>query len=248
MTRKPLTANYSDVNRVSATEITRYLKLNLKIPRALKAIANQKIIEQTAITEDISITEQELQIAADRFRFDHNLMSSQATVDWLNKYCLSVTEFEELIKNQLLAQKLAQHLFANRVEAYFYAHQLDYYQAVIYEVILSDFNLAMELFYAAQEQELSFWDLAHQYIQDKELRRRSGYLGKKNRGQLLPEIAAAVFSLTADSIPQILKPISINKKTHLIYVEEIIQPTLDQPLRQSIINQLFEDWLREKRC
>ena len=174
------------------------------------------------------------------------MISSQATLNWLEKYYLSVTEFEELIKNTLLAQKLAEHLFKDRTEAYFYAHRLDYYQAVIYEIVLSDFDLAMELFYGIQEQELSFWDLAHQYIHDPELRRCGGYRGQKSREQLQPEIAAAVFS-PDNHLPQVLKPIAIAKKTHLIYVEEIIQPTLDRSLRETIVEQLFENWLSQQR-
>lgn len=32
-----------------------------------------------------------------------------------------------------------------------------------------------------------------------------------------------------------------------MYVEEIIQPTLDRSLRQTIVKQLFENWLSQQR-
>ena len=60
------------------------------------------------------------------------------------------------------------------------------------------------------------------------------------RNQLKPEVSAAVF---AANPPQILKPIAIDKYTHLIYVEEIIQPKLDRQLSYEIITQLFNNWL-----
>ena len=47
----------------------------------------------------------------------------------------------------------------------------------MYEVVLDDFDLAMELFYALVEGEMSFHEIAHQYIQDTELRRKGGYRG-----------------------------------------------------------------------
>lgn len=169
------------------------------------------------------------------------------TLQWLEKYHLSVIEFEELIRDTLLTQKLAEHLFRDRVEAYFYTHHLNYHRAVIYEIVLPDFNLAMELFYGIQEQELSFWDLAHQYIQDNELRCCGGFRCIKTREQLKPEIAAAVFSLVDQNLPQVLKPIAVDKQTHLIYVEEIIQPVLDRSLRQTIIDRLFENWLAQQQ-
>ena len=231
---------------VSVSEIIGHLRLSQQMPSVLASLVDQRIIEQTAAQEKIFLTEQELQLAADRFRFEQNLISSKDTLNWLGKYHLSVTEFEELIRRNLLWRKLAEHLFKDKAEAYFYAHQIDYYQAVIYQIVLSNFNLAMELFYGIQEQELSFWDLAHQYIEDTELRRRGGYLGQKSRDRLQPEIAAAVFS-TANRVPQVLKPIAVEKKTYLIYVEEIIQPTLDSSLRRTIIEQLFKNWLSQQR-
>ena len=248
MNQEPLTVNQiSEIETISTTEIIKYLKLSRQMPDVLTGIINQKIIEQTAAQEGITIGDQELQTAADRFRLENDLITSQATLRWLEKYYLSVTEFEELVKGNLLSQKLAEHLFSDRVEAYFYAHQLDYNQASIYEIVLTDFNLAMELFYGLQEQELSFWELGHQYIQDDELRRRGGYKGMKTRAQLQPEIAAAVFAINNNNLPQVLKPIAVDKHTHLIYVEEIIQPVLDKSLRKKIITKLYKDWLSQQR-
>jgi len=43
---------------------------------------------------------------------------------------------------------------------HFVEHQLDYAQIVMYEVVLDDEDLAMELFYALQEGEISFPEVA----------------------------------------------------------------------------------------
>ena len=235
------------LDTISTSEIIQSIQLSRKMPAVLAELMNQKIIETTATQENIIVTEDELQNAADRFRLENKLISSQDTLKWLEKHYLSVTEFEQSIKMEILSQKLAHHLFQDRVEANFHAHQLDYYQAIVYEIPLDNFNLAMELFYGIQEQELSFWDLAHKYIENDELRRHNGYRGKKTRSQLQPEIAAAVFALNNDRLPQVIKPIAIGKKTYLIYVEEIIQPVLERSLRQQIISQLYQEWLGKQR-
>ena len=232
---------------ISITDIIQHLKLSRQMPSVLADSLDRKIIEKTASQENINVTEDELQKAADRFRLENNLTSSQDTLKWLEKHYLSVTEFEQSIKIDILSRKLAHHLFENQVEANFHAHQLDLYQAIVYEIALSNFDLAMELFYGIQEQELSFWDLAHKYIEDDELRRHNGYRGKKTRSQLQPEIAAAVFALNNDRLPQVIKPIAIGKKTYLIYVEEIIKPVLEPSLRQKIVSQLYNDWLSKQR-
>lgn len=234
-----------EIDSILPEQIVQHLKLSRQMPRVLKDVINQKIIEQKAQEENITIEEPELQAAADRFRLEHDLITSQDTLTWLKKYNLSVTEFEELIYGRILAQKLAKYLFSDRVEAHFSAHQQDYIKAVVYEIVLKDFNLAMEIFYSIQEREFSFWELAHQYIENDELRRQGGYKGMVTRDRLKPEIATAIFAI--DSYPQLLKPLRVDKYTYLIYVEEIIKPTLNSSLRYKIIDRLFNIWLDRQR-
>jgi parvulin-like peptidyl-prolyl isomerase len=138
---------------------------------------------------------------------------------------------------------LAQHLFADKVELFFVEHQLDYVGVIMYEVVLDDEDLAMELFYAVQEGEMSFYEVAHQYIQDTELRRKGGYRGIMQRKELKPEISAAVF---AAKPPQVLKPIVTSSGVHLILVEETILPELNNKLRYQILSDLFAGWLKQQ--
>lgn len=116
-------------------------------------------------------------------------------------------------------------------------------EVVTYEVILDDEDLALELFYAIQEGEINFQEVARQYIQNTELRRSGGYRGRRHRKDFKPEIVAAVFAATS---PQILKPIVTPKGVHLIWVEEIIQPQLDEKLRVKILADLFSAWLKQQ--
>jgi parvulin-like peptidyl-prolyl isomerase len=228
---------------ISQEEIIQQLKFSRLMPKIIEEIASRKIISETAKAQNIILSELEIQQAADSFRLQNNLSSSQATLNWLNKYNLSLEEFEQLIYDNSLALKLAQHLYGDRVESYFYEHKLDFTKAVIHEVILEDFDLGMELFYGIQEQEFSFWDVAHQYIEDPELRHRGGYRGSLKRTQFKPAISMAVF---AAHPPQVLKPIVVEKQTYLIFVSEIIQPELDSEIRYVIMTDLFNQWLKKQ--
>jgi parvulin-like peptidyl-prolyl isomerase len=228
---------------ISPEEIIQQIKFSRLMPEITKEIASRKIISDTATAENVVLSELEIQQAADSFRLQNDLSSSQATLNWLEKYSLSIEEFEQLIYYNSLSLKLAQHLYSDRVEAYFYEHQLDYTEAVIHEIVLADFDLGMELFYGIQEQEFSFWDVAHQYIQEPELRYNGGYRGCLKRNQLKPEISMAVF---AANPPQVLKPIVVNKQTYLIFVSQITQPKLDSKMRYLIVSDLFNQWLQEQ--
>lgn len=233
----------SKVITVSCEDIIHQLKLSCQVPSVLENLLTRRIIVSIAEEVGIKAELKELQQAADNIRLMNNLRRTNETLAWLQKHCLSMDEFEEVAYISVISSKLAQHLFADKVEPFFVEHQLDYAQAVVYEVILDDEDMAMEFFYALQEGEINFHEVANEYIQDTELRRCGGYRGKLRRTDLKPEISAAVFASTP---PQILKPILTSKGAHLIFVEELIQPQLDDTLRLKILSDLFSEWLKRQ--
>jgi parvulin-like peptidyl-prolyl isomerase len=224
---------------ITKEDILQQIKLSLKTTELIAGVIIRKIIANTAKDAGIKVEVEELQLMADKFRQMYNLHSADDTWNWMKHNHLSLDDFEELVYNQALSTKLAVHLFADKIEPYFYEHQLDYAAVVMYEVILDDEDLALELFYAIKESEISFHDVAHKYIQDVDLRRKGGYLGILYRKDLKPEISAAVF---AAKPPQILKPIVTSKGVHLIFVEEILERQLDNWLRNKIAAELFDEW------
>ena len=229
---------------ITEQEILKQIKLSGKVPEMVEGILKRIIATEEGKKADIKAETEELQKAADQFRLINNLHSASDTHQWLEKNLLSVDDFEEMLYFSIISGKLANHLFAEKIEPYFYEHQLDYVEVVMYEVILDDEDLAMELYYAIDEDEMSFWDVAHQYIKDEELRRKGGYLGKVKRQELKPEISAAVFATT--NPPQLLKPIMTSQGVHLVFVEEIIQAELDEKRRYQILADLFSEWLKKQ--
>jgi parvulin-like peptidyl-prolyl isomerase len=229
--------------RISSEDILHQVKLSCQIPSIIKEIVTRKIIASAAAKVGIKVEIEELQKAADNIRLMSKLKSADDTWAWLQKHGLSLDNFEELIYTNVISGKLAHHLFADKVEPFFVEHQLDYAGVVMYEIVLDDEDLAIELFYALQEGEMSFPEVAHQYIQDTELRRCGGYRGIVRRREMKPEISAAVFAATP---PQILKPIVTSKGVNLIFVEELIPPQLDKTLAYKIGADLFSEWLKQQ--
>ncbi len=227
---------------ITSEDILHQVKLSCKIPSVIEEIVTRKVIADAAAEAGIKVETEELQKAADSIRLMGKLKSADDTWAWLQKHGLSLDDFEEVIYNNVISGKLAQHLFADKVEPFFVEHQLDYAGVVMYEVVLDDEDLAMELFYGIQEGEMSFYEVAHQYIQDRELRRKGGYRGILRRKDLKPEISSAVFAAVP---PQVLKPIITSKGIHLIWVEELVQSKLDNKLHYQIISDLFSEWIKQ---
>lgn len=228
---------------ITKEDIWHQVKLSGQMPELVEEIVTRKVIKDAVDQAGITIELEELQKVADQMRLMNNLRSADETWAWLEQRGMSLDDFEEVVYDTVSSGKLSAHLFADKVESYFYENQLDYAGVVIYEVVLDDQDLALELFYEIQEGDVSFYDVAHDYIQDQELRRKLGYRGIMYRKDLKPEISAAVF---AANPPEVLKPIVTAQGVHLILVEEIVQGELDDQLRYQIISDLFSGWLKQQ--
>ncbi|MBW4601516.1 MAG: peptidylprolyl isomerase [Calothrix sp. FI2-JRJ7] len=233
-----------EILTISISDIINNIKLSCQIPDVLEAIASKTIITEAARESSVEVTPDEIQQEGDKLRLEKKLVKAKDTWSWLEKHHLSVKEFEELVHYKALSRKLANHMFSPYVEKYFYERRLDYDKAATYEVVFEDRDLALEFFYAIEEGEITFAEIARQFIQEPERRRAGGYQGLRYRKEFRPEIAAPVFAASA---PSIIKPITTSKGVYLIWVEEIIQPELNEELREKIISELFSDWLKQQR-
>ena len=110
---------------ISQAEILQQVKLSCQIPTLIKAITERKVVAQTAQNLDLKVEATELQKAADSFRLQHSLVTTQETLVWLQHHGLSLDDLEALVYDTVLSIKLAHHLFATKVEAHFAERQLD---------------------------------------------------------------------------------------------------------------------------
>lgn len=228
---------------ITNEDIINQIKISRKMPEIINAIITNRIMKNAISEAGIEINTEELQKEADQFRLIHQLVGTQDTWKWLERYSLTLENFEEIIYNNYISRQLANHLFNNKIEQYFIENQLDYIGVAFYEIILDNADIALELFYEIEEGECIFFDAAQQFIEDIELRRSGGYRGILYRKDLKPEITSAVF---AAKPAQLLKPIVTSIGIHLIRVEEIIQPQLDEQMRSQIMLDLFSQWCRQE--
>lgn len=156
---------------------------------------------------------------------------------------LSIEDFEDLAYFQLIRHKLADHLILPKVPAHFAEHQLDYAQAIIYEVTLPQQELAMELFYSWQEQEQDFLTIVHRYNTDPRQRLQGNYRRVVRRRDLDPELSAIVFAAAPATM---LPPLETRQGFQLVYVAEIVPPELTPELEAEICELLFQKWLRRQ--
>jgi parvulin-like peptidyl-prolyl isomerase len=234
-----------DLNQFSLLpqDVLYEVKLSGQINSAIESIISQKIITIVSTKLGIEVSPFEIQQEADKIRLANGLYKPEDTWLWLEKQGLSLDDFEYIAKRNAIAKKLAHHLFADQIKQYFISNQINYYSAAIYEIVFDDPDLAMEMFYAISEQEIDFSKVAREHCQDIHMRRSGGYKGIFGRYQLKPEFAASIFASTP---PQLLKPIVTSQGAHLLFVEDIVIPKLDNTLEEKILNDLFNTWIRQQ--
>jgi parvulin-like peptidyl-prolyl isomerase len=228
---------------LESEDIISFLKQEVKLKDICQQMLYQQIVARAAQERGIGVTPDEIQMEADRQRYEKRLESAAATFNWLAEQLITPEEWEAGIRNHLLARKLAEHLFGRDVERYFAEHRLDFEKIVLYKITVPYQQLSQELFYQIEENEISFYEAAHLYDIDERRRLQCGYEGKLYRWSLTPEIAAVVF---AARVGEVVGPLPSEQGYDLLMVENIIAAELNAELRQEITDRMFQEWLESE--
>lgn len=221
-------------------EIVNSLKKEIRIREVYQKILFQQIIDRTATERGITVTPEEIQIEAEEFRMKNRLEKAADTLAWLEDCMISTDDWENGIRDRLLAKKLANSLFSKEVEKYFAENKINFEKVLLYQIIVPYERVAFELFYQIEEREISFYHAAHLYDIDARRRMVCGYEGTITRSQLIPELAAHVFRTP---VGELGGPVKTEAGYHLFLVEEVICAELNPDLREEIQNQIFSQWL-----
>lgn len=228
-----LIVNFSGVV-VQLEEIVNFLKQEVLIKDICQKILNQKIIEKTARERGICITPEEIQLRMKR------LEKSVDMTSWLTEQMITVNDWEAGIRSQLLAQKVAEHLFDQDVESFFEHHCSMFDQFILYQIVVDYEIVATKIFSDLIEKRISFFEAAHIYDIDEQRRSKCGYEGHLSLGGLQPELATAVLKAP---VGEILGPFKTEHGYHLLMVEKFISEQLTSEKRQEILEMLFNEWL-----
>ena len=202
------------------------------------------IIRAEAKKTSLTVSDEELQDAADAFRAERNLLKAADLLQYLSRRHLSVVAWESGLEDQLLTRKMKALVTDSKADEHFARNILEFESVEISQILVSDEGLAMELRAQLVEEDADFHLLARQHSIDSVSRPRGGYLGFVRRKDLSSATEAAVFGASVGSVKG---PFKIESGWQLVKVESSSAAKLDEGLRKSIADRLFEDWLDEKR-
>ncbi|MGP1383650.1 MAG: peptidylprolyl isomerase [Thainema sp.] len=226
---------------VTNQEIIDFLGRDLQMPEIYKAILAQKIINQTAAQEGITVEPDEVQAELEAIRYDNRFDHPAQLLAWVSEHMTTLSQVEQRIREKILAQKLARHLFSDRIYERFLHNHTDFEQLLLYEIVVPYATLAREIFYQIEEDEMSFFEAAHIYDVDEARRLVCGFVGKQLRSQLLPEVSS---NLSNAQVGEVVGPIQLaDNRFILLLIDDLITPELTPELLDILIDEMFQEWL-----
>ena len=188
--------------------------------------------------ESISCTTAEKAQVVQQFYQQNGLALDSDRNSWLKKHCLTPEQIEALAIRKLKIEKFKQATWGAKLGAYFIYRKKQLDRVVFSLIKTKELELAQELYFRLQEGEQSFVELAQEYSQGPESL-TGGFVGPLELGNLSPTLAEILLT----SQPGQIRPISHGEWQMIVRLEKLIPARLDRPMRQRLLDELFELWL-----
>lgn len=232
-----------DDRNVSLLEALHAWKVSGQLERLLEQLVQDRLIAEEARREGLSISDEELQRAADAFRQAHGLHRAADTQNWFAERRLDVEGFQALVEMPLLRRKLAERVVGSQVERYFAENRVNFDRARLAQIVVEREGVAVELLTQLVEDGADFAALARKHSTDRATGQAGGSLGIVARKSLSPAVEAAVFGARSGDA---VGPFKTAHGFHVLKVEEILPAQLDERTTEAIRERLFEEWLRQR--
>ena len=172
----------------------------------------------------------------------HKLGSDEEIEAWLKKQGMTREEAEATIVRPLLVGKYKQEKWGHRVESYFLTRKQSLDRVVYSLLRTKDKGLAQEIFYRIEEGEQEFTELARDYSEGPEAR-TGGLLGPVPLTQPHPLLSKM---LSVSQPGQLWSPRQLADWFIIVRLEKYYPAQLDDAMRNQLIDEMFETWLKEE--
>ncbi len=221
---------------VSADEIVPLMARYQMLPQFL-----QEVLIDEAIA-DIECSEDERQKASETFFQQHQLTTPEAQQAWLRHYRMTPTQLQERATREIRIEKFKAEKWGPKLESYFLDRkgQLD---RIIYSLIRTrDLGIAQELYFRISEGEQTFGEIAREYSQGPEAQ-TEGLIGPVELSVPHPVLGQM---LSISQPGQLCPPTRVGEWVVIVRLERFIPAQLDDAMRQRLLNECFQDWIREQ--
>lgn len=242
MTSEPLLT--IDDQPISVAQAFRYLQINRKLDGFIGEIVRQFVVERELINraDELKVSQAAIEQAIIDFRLQQNLTDAQKFQAWLAQNGSNVETFHNQVAMGFRLRKLKDTLAEARLQEYFIDRKVNLDRVIISRIIVDNQELAEELSSQIQEG-AGFEQLAREYSLTDD-RVMNGMVGPVSRGTMPDVLRSAVDLAKAGDV---IGPIGLEGRWGLFRIEQFLPASMDDPqTRQSLQEEIFEQWLAEK--
>jgi parvulin-like peptidyl-prolyl isomerase len=221
---------------IKSEEIVPLLACYQLLPQLLRELVTDQVIAE------IGCTWEEQAQCLQQFHQQQKISSAPEQQAWLTKNHLTERQLATLVTRPLRIARYKQATWGAKLESYFLQRKSQLDRAIYSLIRLEDLGIAQELYFRINEGEQSFTLLAREYSQGPEAQ-TGGLIGPAELATLHPTLAKV---LTISKPEQLWAPIKLGQWWVIIRLEKFIPAQLDEPMRQRLLDELFQNWLQEQ--
>lgn len=221
---------------IAAEQIVSLLKNYKLLPQLIREI----IIDQAIAP--FTCTPEEQESAVHSFYAANQITSEIALHAWLKQRHMNHKGLVAHLDRALRIEKFKYTTWGHRLESYFLQRKAHLDQVIFSMVSTQDWDVAQELYFRLQEKEQTFAELASQYSQAAESQTQ-GIVGPIAVGNLHPVLQRLA---NISQVGQLWAPTPIGQYFAIVRLEKRIPAQLDNAMRQTLLQELFANWLQEQ--
>ncbi|NET38109.1 MAG: peptidylprolyl isomerase [Cyanothece sp. SIO1E1] len=221
---------------IPAAEVITLLAKYRLLPQLLREI----LIDQSIASIDCTADEEAK--AHQLFCERNQLLDESQRQAWLEQRGMTLQQLQELVAREVKTEKFKQLTWGSKLESYFLQRKRQF-DRVIYSLLRTqDAGIAQELYFRIQEGEQSFAELAREYSKGPEAQ-TGGLIGPVELSTPHPILAQL---LAVSQLGQLWPPKKLGDWFVIVRLEKFLPAQLDEPMRQKLLNELFNTWMQEQ--
>lgn len=208
--------------------------------RILPQLVRELVIDQAIAP--FTCTNEEIASACQQLDQQNRLACETQKQAWLKHNGMTLEQLESLVTRRLRIEKFKHATWGHKLESYFLSRKGQLDQVIYSQLLTKDMGIAQELYFRIQEGEQTFAELAREYSQGLEAQ-TGGLIGPVELSKVHPNLARM---LSVSQPAQLWSPFALGQQVAIAQLEKLIPAQLDEPMRQRLLQELFEAWLQEQ--
>lgn len=241
-----------DLIRPAATHGSETLSLGdflhaMKRSRRLRPLLLDAFVEHYLVVRarraNITVTDKELQEAADNFRLRNGMASSDQTTAWFQREAITSEDFATGLERDLLVEKLRRAVAEPKVMEVFNANTARFARVRLKRILLVNEPEAREVVEQLTNGKGTFEDVARERSLDLATKAAGGDAGIVRRVDLGSPLGDAIFGA---EVGKVVGPVQAGQGFLVFRVEEFLPAELDEAVKTGIRKEVFDNWLRNE--